>query len=232
MISLVQKSVVRYHIRTVLCFITLVLSMSYSSSTSPFVVPVASYEIGESVHTEFVINGKKRSIPLQVRPKFGYRWDERVKFEKIFLMDQLEDDEQKQSVSFYIQFDDGLWATPTLSLVKNTYRQQPKYLDGLVIQFVITKHRYNTGTIHAVTVKDVIYSPQQKPHFTIKYEWIEEKGISPSNGHAVMFFVVFLFSVFVLLVSCGIVTTESSSMRNNCFPERHSDPHSTVPKWD
>ena len=228
MIPIVQQSLVKYHIRNVLCFITL-LSMSYSSSTSPF---VTSYETGESVHAEFVFNGKKRSIPLQLRPKFGYRWNEPVTFEKKLLLEQQEDDGEKQTVSFYFQFDDGLWAIPTLSLIKNAYGQQPKYLDGLVIQFVIAKYRYNTGTIHAVSVKDVVYSKQEQPHFTVKYEWIEEKSISPSNGHAAMFFVVFLFSVFVLLVSCGIVTTDSNSMRNNGFPERHSNPHSTVPKWD
>lgn len=222
MVPLFPLSTKRHHVGAIFCSIVLAHSsihLSFLISFTSCFVGVASYHVGDFVNTEVAINGLKRSISLRhLLPRFGLQWENSGRFQKTLLLGQKSyDDEQKLDFSYH--FEDGLWSLPTISLVKKTFGHQPKFLDSVVIQFVIIKS--SIGRIQAVTVKDVIYSGHYRPYFDVKYEWIEENEISPTLGHTIMFFAAFLFSIFVLLVSCGVVTTDERNS-GTYFPEKYS----------
>ena len=217
---------------TILCYIALFAFSAISLSCWPKFLFVAGFQTGESISTEVVVNGSKRVITSkQVIPKFGTQWDNSPKrFKKMDMFGQRGNEEETDNL-FSFQFEDGLWALPTLSLTKKSYGQQTKFLESMVIQFVITKS--GIGQIHAVTLKDVVYSTQYSPHLYVKYKWIEENAVLPSTGHATMFLIVFLFAIFALLVSCGgVLATGSGSKRNHSTLEISCDPQVNAPKWD
>jgi hypothetical protein len=164
---------------------------------------VLGYRIGDVVDTILVINGSQKSNPFRHQmPIFGANWISYVRFEKSNLVgprDSNDGDDEAGTIS--IQFEDGFWAVPTVSLTKNHGSQSPTFLDHLILQFVYSK----AGAIHAVLTKDAKYSTDHKSFFHVTYEWIEEEAVSPNMGLAIMFLMVFLFSVYSVLITCGFI---------------------------
>jgi hypothetical protein len=193
---------------------------------------VAGYRLGDVVDTEIVIDGIQRSNPLRHQmPMFGAKWVPYVRFEKIHLTGRSGEDGGEVSRTFSLQFEDGLWVLPTISLVKEYMGQQPKFLDQFTVQFVFSKT--GAGVIHAVSAKNAMYSTDHKSYFLVTYEWIEEEAVSPSTGLAVMFLFAFLLSVFSILFSCGIVDSDQDDTNAKQTSVNDSYQYSlSVPKHD
>jgi hypothetical protein len=196
------------------------------------VTPVVDcYRIGDVVDTEATIDGRKRLNPLRhLMPKFGTQWEKSVRFEKSNISGLRSNESIDDAITFSLKFEDGMWELPTLSLIKEYHGQQPKFLDSVTVRFVISTS--GVGTIHAVVAKDIAYITEHKPYFRVKYEWIEEGAASPSAGHTVMFLLVFIFSIFVLLMSCGVMTSTGDSKPTYVSHGYNSDEQFSVPKWD
>jgi hypothetical protein len=192
---------------------------------------VTAYRLGELVDTEIQINEIERSSPLlHQSPKFGLQWEKVIIFEKNNLLSKIDADDQQEARTVSFHYEDGLWSLPTLSLIKQNYGKQPQYLDGLTVQFVVTKS--GAGAIHAVSMNDVAYISEHKPSFHVKYEWVEEKLVSSSNGNTIMFLMVLLTSIYFILVSCRILKSDGYAIQSDEFTDHDSDKRASVPKWD
>lgn len=190
---------------------------------------VNGYRIGDAVDTVLVIDGKHRSNPFRHQmPIFGANWIPYVRFEKSSRVGSRNEGVDEAS-TISLQFEDGFWAIPTVSLTKNHGEQNPTFLDHLTIQFVYSK----SGTIHAILTKDAKYSTDHNSFFHVTYEWIEEEAVSPNMGLAIMFLMVFFFSAYSILLTCGIIghDLDFDSTRKSFESSSRGD-ILTVPKCD
>lgn len=193
---------------------------------------VLGYRIGDVVDTLLVVDGNQRSNPFRHQmPIFGANWIPYVRFEKSDLIEPRKNIDYDEVGSISIQFEDGFWAVPTVSLTKHDGSHNPSFLYHMTIQFVYSK----SGTIHAVVLKDATYSTDHKSYFHVTYEWIEEGAVSPTLSLAIMFLLVFLFSVFSILISCGFIGHDLGSDSTSKSFERSTGSRGlalNVPKSD
>jgi hypothetical protein len=211
--------------RTYLNLVSLFTAITFLLAVilSPF---VDCYRIGDVVDMEISVDGRRSLNPLRhMMPKFGSQLEAEVKLEKSNLLGERNKVNVEEANTFSFKFDDGMWELPMISLVNEYYGQQTKYLDSLTVQFVISLS--DVGTIRAVTASDIVYSNEHKPYLHLKYEWVEEGAtVSLYSGQAAMFFLVLVFSISSILVSCGVVTNLNDSLKYNADQQR------LVPKWD
>jgi hypothetical protein len=181
-----------------------------------------AYRVGDAVDTDIrLASGTSDALRSQM-PQFGM--SSRAEF-------RFEDQE-----SFSLQFEDGLRGLPWISLVK--FKGQA--LEKLVVTFVYSKS--GGGAIHSVFSEPVYQEttarPLQTGSFSVNYVWIEEAKVHLHAGQAVMFFAVFLASIYFICFSCGLVDGDSlpNSGRNGGasndswnMPQENAG---AVPKWD
>jgi hypothetical protein len=193
---------------------------------------VFGYRVGDVVDTVIVTDGNQRSSPFRHQmPIFGANWIPYIRFEKSNLIGSGSNENNDEVHAFSLQFEDGYWVLPTISLTKQNGGQNPTFLDHLTVQFVF--YKAGSGAIHAVSTKDATYSTDHKSFFHVTYEWIEEEAVSPSVGLAFMFLFVFLSSVFSMLISCGIIVSDQDSESTSKIFESNTHGHSlSVPKCD
>lgn len=190
-----------------------------------------AYHIGDIVDTDILVDTVKLDALRSQMPLFGVRYVAQVPFEF------------PESVrTFSMQFEDGLWALPIAVLTKaktvTTTTHTRLFLSRIQVEFIYSKS--GAGAIHAVTTKDVTYSPNVQPFFSVEYHWVEEEAVYTKAGQAVMFLAVLIASVFFFLLSCGIVGEESreyryavnSSVSLTGTSDAHSSLSASVPKWD
>jgi hypothetical protein len=210
----------------------LVKSLSLALVLSPTVrvSSVLGYRIGEVVDTILVIDGNQRSNPFRHQmPIFGANWIPYVRFDKVNPIGTRNNNGYEEAGTISFQFEDGFWAVPTVSLTRGHGSQKPTFLDHMTIQFVYSK----AGAIHAVLTKAATYSAEQKSFFHVTYEWIEEDAVSPNIGLAVMFLMVLLFSVYSILLTCGIIGHDLDFAPTSKSFEINARGHTlTVPKCD
>jgi hypothetical protein len=188
------------------------------------------YRVGDVVDTVLVVDGHQRSTPFRHQmPIFGANWIPYVRFEQSNLIEQRNKVGNNEVRTFSLQFEDGFWVVPAISLTKFHDAQNQSFLDHLTIQFVISK----AGTIHAVLMKEATYSSDSNSFFRVTYEWIEEEAVSPNLGLFIMLLLVFLFSVFSTLITCGFIGSDRDHDSTSKSFEISAIGHSLiVPKCD
>ena len=167
--------------------------------------------MGDVVDTDLAMDGSTTNVLRAQMPRFGRQT--RAQFTLPSTTQQIT-----------LHFAHGLWGLPSLSMV-NSHEQ---ILKTVVVTFVFDK----TGNIHSVRCQPMYLEDSSnestKGDFKVKYKWVEESAVSVVAGQAIMYLMVFLASVFYLIVACGVFVSEDDD--DEGIGEASGG--GGVPKWD
>jgi hypothetical protein len=176
-----------------------------------------AYHAGDVVDTDLWLDSARSDVLRSQMPMFALRYVAQVSF-----------DTPPTAKTFSLQFEDGLWALPVTVLTKPGGRNMPwQFLERIRVQFIYSKS--GTGAIHAVVVKDTIYSPEHRTSFIVEYQWVEQEKVYLSAGQAVMSLAVFVACIYFLLISCAIIGDDDTATSGSTTSTHVG---SSVPKWD
>jgi hypothetical protein len=187
-----------------------------------FLLPeaVTAYRMGDVVNTEISFTGQEPKDTLRSQmPRFGRPTRATV--------DLPPDTSQPQTIG--ISFQEGLWGLPSLP-VENSRHQ---VLFTALVTFVYDSSE--SGTIHAVHVKPSYREANQqdeedqgKRSFRIRYKWVQETTAAVVAGQAIMYLLVFLATVFYLILACGVFSVGGDDDDEAGIQSSGNG----VPKWD